>query len=300
MIKLLYAGFRRYTKSYLFWIAFALNIVLAIVCGMNTRSFYLEDFYLIIQLSILVILFTFYVGRENDEGLFRNKIIVGHSKGSIYLSEIILGLTISLIFSLSYSVIFIILNNYIFYSAIIWALTKFFFNYILVVLTFTIVYITIACLVPKKAITAIINVLLIFAIAFLAYNIDSKLSIPEYITVYEYETITETDENGDTYTFMQPIPGSGHEVYNEDYIDGFQRKVYLLAFNILPSGQIIDDISIMNDYFGYHNVEENKEFLEPITKEFHNTINVNLLFSISSILVLIPIGYFLFIKKQFK
>ena len=94
MNRLLYAGIRRYAKSYLFWIAFALNIILAIVCGMNTRSFYLEDFYLIIQLSILAILFTFYVGRENDEGLFRNKIIVGHSKGSIYLSEIILGVFI--------------------------------------------------------------------------------------------------------------------------------------------------------------------------------------------------------------
>ena len=57
---------------------------------------------------------------------------------------------------------------------------------------------------------------------------------------------------------------------------------------------------LMNDYFGYYDVEENKELLEPITKEAHNTINVNLLFSISSILVLIPIGYFLFIKKQFK
>ena len=45
MIKLLRAGFRRYLHSYIFWLAIAVTVGFAVVCGMEARKYYFEDFY---------------------------------------------------------------------------------------------------------------------------------------------------------------------------------------------------------------------------------------------------------------
>ena len=53
MSNLLRAGVRRYLRNIVFWLAIVTTIVAAVICAVNTRQLYFDDFYCIVffQLS---------------------------------------------------------------------------------------------------------------------------------------------------------------------------------------------------------------------------------------------------------
>jgi hypothetical protein len=61
---------------------------------------YYDDALVIAQMLIHAVMISWVVGKEFKEGIFRNKVIVGHSKGSIYLSELICGVGIAIVIEL--------------------------------------------------------------------------------------------------------------------------------------------------------------------------------------------------------
>ena len=91
MIKLLRACVRRYTHNTIFWIAAVLTIGLGISIAHSARMTYYDDALVIAQMLIHAIMISWVVGKEFKEGIFRNKVIVGHSKGRIFLAELISG-----------------------------------------------------------------------------------------------------------------------------------------------------------------------------------------------------------------
>ena len=84
MIKLLRAGVRRYLHSVVFWLASIVTVAVAVLCANGARNFYLEDFYIMIEFIIFAVMISWLVGGEYDEGIFRNKVISGHTKVSIF------------------------------------------------------------------------------------------------------------------------------------------------------------------------------------------------------------------------
>ena len=97
MKNLLRAGVRRYTYNIVFWLSIVFTIVVSVLSAKNTREFYFDDFYCILIFFAFAVLISWIVGRENDEGIFRNKVVSGHTKGQIYISELILGVGACLI-----------------------------------------------------------------------------------------------------------------------------------------------------------------------------------------------------------
>ena len=87
MQNLLCAGIRRYIRNIVFWLAIIATSVAATLCAVDTRKHYFDDFYCVIVFISLAVVISWLVGRENDEGIFRNKTVAGYTKGQIFISE---------------------------------------------------------------------------------------------------------------------------------------------------------------------------------------------------------------------
>ena len=111
MIKLLKAGFFRLKKDVIFWLFIFLTIGMA---GFTLfRYLYNEGVYLdkilnefIMYIGLFIAIFvSIFVGKEYGQGIIRNKIIVGHSRISIFLSNLIISIVVSLLCELIYLII---------------------------------------------------------------------------------------------------------------------------------------------------------------------------------------------------
>ena len=116
MRKLLSANFSRLWRSKIFWtmeaicaIAGVFFYVLAIINTKNIGdSWYLKNgnFYFFSELvyigAVMAIFSGFYIGSEYDNGTIRNKITVGATRSSIYLTNLIVVVTASILFVITH------------------------------------------------------------------------------------------------------------------------------------------------------------------------------------------------------
>ena len=305
MTKLLRAGIRRYSHSIVFWLAIAVTIVSAIICGNYARDFYYEDFYIIIALAAATVVVTWLVGRENGEGIFRNKIVSGHSKGKVFLAELFLGIGTCVLLYLIFSVIFLCFNSYIIGVVATAPAIKIFFSGLLATACFAAVFVTVSCLISQRAIIAIINILLVFGVVFLTYTLQDQLNKPEYRSEYDYKEVSYTDENGNVHMQMEPDWDSERLVENKDYVDSPLRNIYEVINNVLPYSHFQDADSVIWNWFGYNDLNsggdtwENSANLE-VTEESEQMLTYNLIYSAVVLLVISGVGYICFRKKDLK
>ena len=111
MIKLLKAGFFRLKKDVIFWLFIFLTIGMAgftLFRYLSNEGVYLDkilnEFIMYIGLFIAIFV-SIFVGKEHSQGIIRNKIIVGHSRISIFLSNLIISIVVSLLCELIYLII---------------------------------------------------------------------------------------------------------------------------------------------------------------------------------------------------
>lgn len=309
MSKLLRSGVRRYAHSIIFWLAVVVTVGVAIVCGSSTRDFYMDDVYVMIALVADAVMISWLVGREYEEGIFRNKVVSGHTKGKIFLSELVLGVGSCVALYLLFALIFICFNSYIFGVAPTDAVVKMFIDCLLANTCFAAILVTISCLIPHRAVVAIVNIPLVFGIAFASYGVQHIAEQEEYWTEYEYEYVEETDEYG-TYMVGYPIEGSEYLVENPNYIEGPLRTVCETLYDILPYGHIAEYITLTNDWFGYDYYEkyypesgltwETSSNDLTVSKDEMAEINRNLMWSVIVNLFICGIGYLCFRKKELK
>ena len=115
MIKLLNAGIYRLLKNKIFWFMIIITIIIAIVSLLNQING--VDIWgkrgidkLLLNytnwIGIFIALFTsLFVGLEYETGAIRNKIIVGHSRWKIYISNLIISVLTGLILEIIYMLI---------------------------------------------------------------------------------------------------------------------------------------------------------------------------------------------------
>ena len=309
MIKLLRAGVRRYLHSVVFWLASIVTVAVAVLCANGARNFYFEDFYIMIEFIIFAVMISWLVGGEYDEGIFRNKVISGHTKVSIFLSELILGVGTCLTLFLVFTAVFLLFNSYVFSAIPLSAVAKIFTDVLLVNICFASLTVTISCLIPHRAIIAIINILLVISIAFSSYTVESAVNQEEYYTEYQYEYTEKTDGDGNTFIESTQIEGTEHKVKNPKYISGVVREFCEVVYDVLPYGHITEYISLTSDWFGYDSYElysnddttweeEHKDM--KISDEDNQKINVNLIYSGVVTAVVCGVGVVFYRKRELK
>ena len=116
MRKLLSANFSRLWRSKIFWVLEALSAIAGavfyILAIINTKNigenWYLAsgNYYFFIGLvivgAIMAVFSAFYIGSEYDQGTIRNKLNVGCTRNSIYLTNLIVVVTSSVLFTITH------------------------------------------------------------------------------------------------------------------------------------------------------------------------------------------------------
>lgn len=233
MIRLLKAGLFRLKKEILFWIFIFLTIGIAgyglIRCS-SVDSINLDnvvnEFIMYIGLFIAIFV-SIFVGKEYSQGIIRNKIIVGHSRLSIFLSNLIISIAVSILCEAIYLVIVISLGTYLFGQLQIQLsqLLLIMLDTILVIISFCSIFNFVAMICSDITVSTTICMVLFIAM-FIA---QGALSLTAFST--KYLTNTTFDENGEIITIQEPDPN-----YPGDEKVKQARILYLL----IPQGQAME------------------------------------------------------------
>lgn len=225
MNKLIKAGVRRTQKNLLFPILVIISVAAGVYSGITFNEFsYIDDMGILVLFFSLAVFISLSVGSEYSDGIMRNKIVSGHTKGQIILSELILSIGLGFLTITLYIVSLAVISHSKLGNVpslqlfLITVGCFIIFAFITTLLTVT------ACLIPSKAIGAVACILLILVL-YVAYDsLNSLLSQPQNIEIDYF------DENDD-YVRTEIVP-------NKRYIDGFWRKVCEFFNNAIPFSHI--------------------------------------------------------------
>ena len=238
MNKLLSAGFIRLKKSKvllvlaLFMIGFGLYMPIGSYMDMKRYHFahVLDDtfFSQITLIGIIIAIFcSLFLGTEYSDGTIRNKLIVGHSRISIYISNLILctiaGIALSLTYMVTCACAGIPLLGLLQIDLKTAALLI--FCSIIISIAYTSIFTFAAMLLHNKAVLSTVSILTAFVMIFAASYLNSALSQPEMRSDY---VISESGEITET-----------EQVPNEFYPTGTKRMVYEFLMEFLLSGQSV-------------------------------------------------------------
>lgn len=241
MNKLLSANFSRLIREKIFWIAtvviFLLSAITIIKNGMSAAD--MKDannikilnscyFNILPMISFFFSVFiSFFIGTDYSDGTIRNKIVIGHSRTNIYLSNYITCFAGSLV----------ILSALLIGSACgvpffgYWqgGIKDYFINVLLCILitaVLTAILTMISMLSSNKAITVVLTVVVSLGLVLMASIIYNQLAEPEF--TYDFVSLSADG----TVEF-------GPEIANPSYVSGLERKIYEWLLQFLPTGQSV-------------------------------------------------------------
>lgn len=278
MYKLLNANFYRLIKNKFFWLTIIATLIMACML------LYIQDlsngietilFKHVGASGIFISIFTcLFVGLEYANGTIRNKIIVGYSRIKIYLSNLIVSITVGIILEIIYMVTVFIVGIPICGGLQI-ATSQFIIillNITMIIVTYSSIFNCITLLCSEITMSTIIGIILLL-VMFLMEEIIATTAFSE-----KYRYSITRDEQG---TITKEIIG-----INTSYQGETRKKIAQTILYIMPNGQS-DLIST--------NVHEQLMFKE----EPCNTTNL-LWYSFGTIIVINAIGMYFFDKKELK
>lgn len=304
MRKLLLSGIRRYTHSVIFWIDIIITIGLAAACGYGARTYYINLYLILAELVTDAVLISWFVGRENEEGSFRNKVIAGHSKGSIFLSEMILGVAASFILNILFMAVFICFNGYLLGYAPTGICIRMLLGLFAASICISAIFVTLSCMISYRAVSITVNLILIAISLLVASSIQKVLSEPEYIP-YNINEMWAGSEN------TEIDPGKELVTRNADYIEEPLRSVLTAVYRISPCANIVESFNLTYNWFGYELANRIDPFHEKgltwetmtdftVTDDANRSLNWDLLCTAIECIVVSCAGYLLFKKKELK
>lgn len=239
MTNLLHANFTKLKRDKFFW----LTIIIMLAWGLfaaGMQIYNASKYKLAYEITMDSILFGYcwvvgivcaifssmYIGSDYSDGTIRNKLIVGHKRHSIYLTNLITVSTVMIlsciIFLISVSALgfpFIKEITMDFKTAVILILCS-----IPTIIAYSAIFTAISMTNQNKAVVAIISIILAFGLVFAATIIRSILEAEPMIS-----TGFEITANGELIM--------GELVPNPHYPTGMKRKILEFLYDFLPSGQ---------------------------------------------------------------
>ena len=246
MSKLLRSNFARLWKSRIFWLGMLFSAGLSIFFILmryidieqhqeiyaNLDESYKNADELIFMGGIIIIFAAavfigIFVGTEYSDGTLRNKLIIGHSRSSIYISNLIVCTTAGIIMHLTYIITTILLGNLLLEDS-----TLTFKKILLLTLMGTAAMIAassllvmISMLIHSKSAGAVAILIATMVMFFASMTIFQRLSTPEYNDAYSY-----IDEDTG-----KPVVVEKEK--NTNYLTGTKRKVYEFLNDFIPTSQ---------------------------------------------------------------
>ncbi len=237
MNNLVLAGIQRLKKSSIFF-AGLLSMLAVTVYYMLTKSnestmfvgqYYLDNFYFDIGpfMGVFCAVFiSLFIGTEYSDGVIRNKIIVGHSRTKVYLSNFI----VSLIACESFVLMWII-GGLVGIPQLGWLNMGYeqFIVYIILSLLYTgaltSIFLLFSMLSSNKTINVVIEMLFATLLILISSTLLIHLQEPAQTTVKIIENVS--------------VDLGGTPFANPAYVDGTLREFFQLVVDSLPTGQAL-------------------------------------------------------------
>ncbi|MGI6014794.1 MAG: ABC transporter permease subunit [Oscillospiraceae bacterium] len=279
MRKLLSAGFARLWKSMIFWLGMIFMAgfsTLAVVDQYWGRikypdfSPYPPDYILFANGTLIPIVIAvfigIFIGTEYSDGTMRNKLIVGHTRTSIYCSNFVVCIAASALMHIAYVTVILCAGIPLLgkMQTDLTVLFQYFSCSLVIIAAFTAIFLLISMLIQSKSTGAVAAIIVSLVLLFSAMMINNRLTAPEYYDAYTY-----TDDSGNEHTVEAER--------NPQYLTGTKRQVYEFLWDALPSCQILQISS------------QNAEHLGTLS-----------LYSFAIVILAIPCGTLIFRKKDLK
>ena len=288
MYKLLNASFSRLRKNKIFLGLVILTIIIAAfmliseyldkvkyssVFGIssNTTDILLTNFINIIGFFIAIFT-SLFVGAEYSDGTIRNKIVAGHSRKNIYLSNLIVSIIVGLILEFIYLIIISIVAIPLF-GSIQMTFSQFAFillDMIMIIIAYSSIFNFIALICSNITISTVSSLLLIL----IMFVIDMLLSPTANSTEYIQKNKVMDEQGNITYEIVK----------NEDYLGKIIQTTCKTIINFNPVSQAIE--------ISGNKIEMNEE-------DFNNLKRYPL-YSLGLIIIITAIGIYLFNIKELK
>lgn len=246
MARVLSANVSSLRKNKAFWICMLGMVVYAVSFSFSTYYDYLEygalssPAHLIFNhqplMGILSAVFcSLFLGTEYSDGTIRNKLIVGRTRTEIYLANF---MTVALASILFYAIClaFVLLFGFLLLdlrlsSMQVGVLAGTVLVGVMSILAFCAVFTMLSMLNQRKAVVAVISILLALGLLLLSSMLDSRLSEPEF---YDNYVLTASG-----------VPELATEsVANPRYLGPTARAICQFLQDFLPSGQSIQIFSL--------------------------------------------------------
>lgn len=274
MIRLLNAGFARLKKNKIFWVLTAFSIVLALFMifmqysDMIKYGNTVEIEQLILNYStmigIVIAIFTsLFLGVEYSDGTIRNKICIGHKRINIYLSNLIIVISVSLFLYILFLLVILMFGIPLFglFTISIVRLVMLLGCVIGLIVAYCAIFTFIVMILSNKTISAVVSILLGFGLLMFALMCLNVLNTSEYIQV-------ATMLDGNTKIEEKPNP---------KYPSETKKKVVQTLLDINPAGQAYQ-----------------------LSGRAYAHLKILLLYSFGIIIIFTSIGLLIFEKKELK
>lgn len=236
MSRLLSANFRRLLKDKFFWIACIVTLGFGASVSVGSyldflKSNYpapkLDDFFFSYSMFLTFPLAAFcslFLGTEYSDGTIRNKLIIGHSRYAVYLSNLIVCSVAGFFMAFSWQAAAAAIGIPLLgsFDADSKTVVLCFLNSALNVVVFASILTMISMLNQNKALVSVINLLGTTILLLVAMKLYNQLTEPEFYSTYVMNASGESS--------MQNLP-------NPHYLTGIARSVYEFLFDFLPAGQ---------------------------------------------------------------
>lgn len=238
MNKLLSANFCHLWKNKLFWGSLIFMVAAgAIVPVMRYKemlqyhaTYKIDDtlFYCAILISIVsAVLCSLFIGTDFSDGTIRNKIIIGHSRTAIYLSNLLTVATASVILCSAFFIMHLCIGIPLFrdFSNSKKNILLLIISVIFLAAAFCSIFSLCTMLIQNKTIASITAIAVALVLMMAGIGMFSSLyNEPQMIPA-------NTSANGS--------PVYDVDMPNPNYLDGTKREVYEFLYDFLPGGQVV-------------------------------------------------------------
>ena len=286
MYKLLNADFYRLIKNKIFWGLIIITLCMACFFLKNLE-FYGDSIELLITnlfgtIGFFISLFTtLFVGLEYANGAIRNKIVVGHSRIKIYLSDLIISITVGIIIELAYILFILVVGNVILDEAQFVLPIAQFFKMLLHIVTIIIMYSTIFNCITLLCNDITVSTVICIIFVFIMFLSDGTLSMIVHSEKYNYQ-YTYNEDGEETREIIGPNP---------NYPGETKKQIAKVLRNFTPIGHT----NQVNEVVG----EQISQIMMNYKGEIPNTTNL-LWYSLGTIILINTTGIYLFDKKELK
>lgn len=308
MRNLLAAEFHRIRRDPVSWILAVAALLSGVFFGLLLADGRMDDVFILPLFVLLGVFISLSLGREFNDGTFRNKLIAGKTKTAVFLSKLLTGMVVSLVFTAAFLLPCATLARSVLSripaEALVWMVLGFF----LLDLVWAVLFTLVSTLISAKGVAGLVNLALVFALFFAAYELEHVVRQPAELPI---ETIVEVpmspeevaqakagsftgmtsekiDENG-VVTYYKSVVIEEGSMPNPNYVQEPFNGLLRGLHSSLPSAQTHAYAHCLN--MGFHQSWETQEL--PRLKSYP-------LYSLSVILLLSAMGLAAFRKKEIR